>query len=98
VGNVLGLKAAATKGFPWGLVGACTRQRSQLSTRGLVALGDLEPSTLGSYMDATAVTRSANTRDTLEAIEDSFGSERSGLEPQVWIVRATTWRLLSKGM
>lgn len=55
---------------------------------GLVALGDLEASTLGSYVDPTAVTRSANTRDTLEATEDSFGSERSGLDPQVRIIRA----------
>lgn len=55
---------------------------------GLVALGDLEASTLGSYVDPTAVTRSASTRDTLEATEDSFGSERSGLDPQVQIIRA----------
>ena len=63
-----------------------------------MALGDLEASALGSYVDATAVTRSANTRDPLEAIEDGSESERLGLGRQVWLIRATVWRLLPKGM
>lgn len=103
VGNMPGLKSAASEGCSRGLCfhggwWAPIAGRDPAIHAGLVALGELESSQLGSYTDATAVTRSANTRDTLEAFEDSFESEGSGLDPQVWIIRTTMRRLLPKGL